>query len=128
MTRDWYPGVWDIPGGHVEEGERDWNALVRELAEELGVEVHEPEFAPVARLKARGRGKATIDLAVWVVDSWQGEVRNSLPMSTISLNGSGGPNSPTCTSGTTLSRTPVRLARRVLNHRERGSQVWEARP
>jgi 8-oxo-dGTP diphosphatase len=33
------PGVWDIPGGHVEVGESPQAALVRELREELGLEV-----------------------------------------------------------------------------------------
>jgi 8-oxo-dGTP diphosphatase len=39
------PGVWDVPGGHVERREGAAETLVREFEEELGVRVHEPEFA-----------------------------------------------------------------------------------
>ena len=36
-ARTYYPGVWDMFGGHVEAGESPEQALVRELQEEIGV-------------------------------------------------------------------------------------------
>jgi 8-oxo-dGTP diphosphatase len=36
-TRAFYPGVWDMFGGHVEPGEQHHETLVRELQEELGI-------------------------------------------------------------------------------------------
>ncbi|MBT5876896.1 MAG: NUDIX domain-containing protein [Candidatus Latescibacteria bacterium] len=36
-TKDLYPGLWDITGGHVGAGETYLGAAVRELQEELGI-------------------------------------------------------------------------------------------
>jgi 8-oxo-dGTP diphosphatase len=35
----WYPGQWDLPGGKVDPGEEFDAALVREIAEETGLDV-----------------------------------------------------------------------------------------
>lgn len=39
-----FPGHWDFFGGHVEAGESPEEALVREVREELGVELSRYEF------------------------------------------------------------------------------------
>ena len=69
-TRDSYPGVWDLPGGHVEQGEDARAALVRELAEELGIQ---------ARLASGAVTVTTADwhLTVYPVRAWSGEIRNT---------------------------------------------------
>jgi 8-oxo-dGTP diphosphatase len=79
-SRTWYPNVWDLPGGHVEGSENEWDALVRELAEELGVHVRRSAEFPFARLVAEGVGGGPgIDLTVWAVDAWDGTVANHSP-------------------------------------------------
>jgi len=65
--RRWYPNVWDLPGGHVEQGETPTVALVRELNEELGIHISEPAYPVFAHLQS-----ADFDCRIWVVREWSG--------------------------------------------------------
>ena len=71
--REWYPDVWDFPGGHVEEGESPAQALVRELHEELGITVTAPA-APTELFV-----DDDVELDIWVVDEWEGSIENRCP-------------------------------------------------
>lgn len=70
-----YPSVWALPGGHVESGEAPLDALVRELSEELGVQISRPAGPPLARLYPLVR-EPSFELAIWVVTDWVGQVTN----------------------------------------------------
>lgn len=67
-----YPGFWEFPGGKIEPGEDARSALVRELREELGIEVK--EAAPwITRTYAYTH--ATVRLHFFRVSAWEGEPR-----------------------------------------------------
>jgi 8-oxo-dGTP diphosphatase len=74
VAKSWYPSVWDLPGGHVEPGESSAHALVRELREELAVELAEPLGPPFATVTRPG-----LVLDVWRVIGWTGVPLNAAP-------------------------------------------------
>lgn len=73
-TKQWCPGVWDLPGGHVEAGEAPGAALARELREELRIDVVAPEEVGCARLLTD-----QLEMQVWRIIEWTGSPRNAAP-------------------------------------------------
>ncbi|HQR24095.1 MAG TPA: (deoxy)nucleoside triphosphate pyrophosphohydrolase [Steroidobacteraceae bacterium] len=63
-------GRWEFPGGKRHAGEDAYDALVRELSEELGVTVH--GAVRVIRYVHRYPDRA-VELDLWRVTSWTGE-------------------------------------------------------
>ena len=39
-----YPNMWDLPGGHVEEGETPEQCIIREMKEEIGIDLKNFHF------------------------------------------------------------------------------------
>lgn len=68
-----YPGYWEFPGGKVEPGETPHAALVRELREELGIEVLRAD--PWLR-REHVYEHAHVRLNFFRVREWRGELRD----------------------------------------------------
>lgn len=66
-------GLWEFPGGKLDAGERPEAALIRELKEELGIDVKEACLAPFA-FASHAYPEFHLLMPLYVCRRWEGTV------------------------------------------------------
>ena len=74
-AREYFPGVWDMFGGHIEADEQPAETLARELQEELGITPRQWQYLETLELTADGSSDLWM-VYLYLVTGWEGTPTN----------------------------------------------------
>ena len=72
-SRSTSPGTVILPAGHVEEGETNEQAICREMEEELGIKIHNPQLVHTADFDCEEKQR----ILWYKCESWEGNIQNN---------------------------------------------------
>ena len=72
-----YDGYWEYPGGKVEEGETIEKAIIREIKEEIDLEISESCISPLTFAVDQNGAIETI-LLLYICRKWEGSITSLL--------------------------------------------------
>ncbi len=74
----WQDGKYSFPAGHLEAGEKVTDAVIREVLEEVGVELQPERLRFAHAMLRRSSDKEYLDF-FFAVENWNGEPKNAEP-------------------------------------------------
>ena len=72
-----YDGYWEYPGGKVEENETLGQAIIREIKEEIDLEISKNCIAPLTFAVDQDEGSETV-LFLYICRKWEGSITSLL--------------------------------------------------